>query len=41
MTMWSTDWMILYVLTIFFGNLLVIAIASYVNRRSNRQNTGR
>ena len=38
MTMWSTEWMTLYVLTILFGNLVVIAIASYANRRSTRQN---
>ncbi len=36
MTMWSTEWMILYVLTILIGNLAVIAIASYANRRSGR-----
>ncbi len=36
MTMWSTEWMMLYVLTILFGNLAVIAIASYANQRSKR-----
>ena len=36
MTMWSTEWMFLYVLAILIGNIAVIAYASHVNRRSNK-----
>ena len=33
MTMWSSEWMILYALTILIGNIAVIAFASHANRR--------
>ena len=37
MTMWSTEWMILYALTILIGNIAVIAFASRANRRNKRR----
>lgn len=37
MTMWSSEWMILYALTILIGNIAVIAIANHVNRRSSER----
>ena len=36
MTMWSTEWMVLYSLAIVIGNLAVIAIASRANRQNSR-----
>ncbi len=38
MTMWSTEWMFLYVLAILVGNIAVIAYASHANRRSSERN---
>ena len=39
MTMWSSEWMILYALTILVGNIAVIAIA--YDPPSNRRNAER
>lgn len=37
MTMWSSEWMILYALTILIGNIAVIAFATHVNRRRSER----
>lgn len=37
MTMWSSEWMVLYALAILIGNIAVILIAGHVNRRSSKR----
>ena len=37
MTMWTADWMLFYVLVLFFGYIGIFAFLDRVNRRKNNQ----